>query len=173
MTTETPNATEPVWGAPAEGPAHWSRNKTLAAVGIAVVLAAGGAAVIYAVDGGHSGGGHGWPGGGPGGPDGFGGPGGFGGGPGGAAGLADSLHGEFVVPDGHGGFTTEVTQTGTITAVSDGSITARSEDGFTQTYVINADTRRGGAPLATGDNATIRAAKTGGTTTATAINPSR
>ena len=49
-----------------------------------------------------------------------------------------SLHGEFVVPDGAGGYNTVLTQTGTVTAISPTSITVRSEDGFSQTYVIPA-----------------------------------
>jgi hypothetical protein len=171
LDTTTPNSSEPVWGAPPAEPAHWSRNKTLAAVGIAVVLAAGGAAVIYAAGGSHSesgfGGGPGF--GGPGGGPGFGGP----GGPNGPGGQADSLHGQFVTSDGHGGFTTELTQTGTVTAISDSAITARSEDGFTQTYLITTDTRRGHAPVQTGDTATIKAVTSDGDTTATAITPGR
>ena len=59
------------------------------------------------------------------------------GGPGGA------LHGEFVVPDGSGGYRTMLTQRGTATKVSDTSITVRSEDGFTATYQITATTRIG------------------------------
>ena len=59
------------------------------------------------------------------------------GGPGGA------LHGEFVVPDGSGGYRTMLTQRGTATKVSDSSITVRSEDGFTATYAITATTRVG------------------------------
>lgn len=169
MQTDTSNSTEPVWGAPSDAPAHWSRNKTLAAVGIAVVLAAGGAAVISAADSGHSGSGFGGPGGGPG----FGGPGGPGGWPGGGGGSGDSLHSESVMSDGHGGFTTELTQTGTVTDISDTRITARSDDGFTQTYLINADTHRGRAPLETGGIATIKATTSDGTTTATSITPGR
>jgi hypothetical protein len=164
MDTKTPSATEPVWGAPPAEPAHWSRNKTLAAVGIAAVLAAGGGAVIYAAggSGGHSSGFGGGPG--------FGGP----GGPGGVlGGQADSLHGQFVTSDRHGGFTVELTQTGMVTAISDSAITARSEDGFTQTYLITTDTRHGHAPVQTGDTATIKAVASDGNTTATAITPGR
>lgn len=164
--TDTPHATEPVWGAPTPGSAHWSRNKTVAAVGIAVVLAAGGAAVIDAADSGRSGPGFGGPGGGPG----FG-PGGPGGGPWGGGGMADALHGEFVVSDGHGGFTTQLTQTGTVTEISDTTITARSDDGFTQSYLINAGTRRGRVPLEAGSTATIKATTSDGSTTATSITP--
>ncbi|MET0704800.1 MAG: hypothetical protein ABWY93_34555 [Mycobacterium sp.] len=183
MNTDTANTTEPVWGAPPAEPAHWSRNKTLAAVGIAAVLAGCGAAVIYAAAPGSSGQGFGGPGGGPGG-WGQGGPGGQeGGGPGfGGAGFggaggqgatADSLHGEFVVSDGHGGYTTELTQTGKVTDISPTAVTARSDDGFTKTYLINTDTRQGRAPVQTGDTATIRAVTADGNTTATAITPQR
>ena len=164
---------EQTWGAPAPEPAtpHWSIKKTLAAVGIAAALAAGGAAVIHAAapsgDAGHGGPGFG---GGPGGGPGGGGPGG--GGPGGAR-LPAALHGEFVVSDGHGGYTTELTQTGTVTDVSDTAITARSDDGYTQTYLITTDTRQGHTPVHAGDTATIRAVANNGTNTATAISPQR
>ncbi|CAN5766838.1 hypothetical protein BH09ACT7_BH09ACT7_34990 [soil metagenome] len=171
MDTETPNATEPVWGAPPDQPAHWSRNKSLAAVGMAAVLAGCGAAVIYAADTGSSNSGFGGPGGGPGGM-GFGGPGGPGAGAGAQGAPADSLHGEFVVSDGHGGYTTELTQTGAVTSISDTAITARSADGFTRTYLIDADTRKGRAPMQAGDTTTIRAVTTDGNTTATVITPS-
>ena len=40
------------------------------------------------------------------------------------------------MPDANGGYTTMLTQTGTVTAVSAASITVRSVDGYTQTYVI-------------------------------------
>src|SRR6476620_2908456 len=46
---------------------------------------------------------------------------------------ATSLHGEFVVRDGAGGYTTVVTQTGAVTAISPTAIAVRSEDGFSQT----------------------------------------
>ena len=159
MTSPT---TEPVWGAPQAEPAHWSLKKTLAAVGIAVVLAGAGAAVIYAAGGStkQSGRGFGGP---PGGMDGP--PGGMGG-----PGTSESLHGEFVIADGRGGFAIEVTQTGTVTEITDTSITARSEDGFTQTYLITADTRQSRAELQQGDTASIRAVAGGDTNTATVIS---
>lgn len=164
MTSPT---TDPVWGAPQTEPAHWSLKKTLAAVGIAAVLAGAGAAVIYAASGSteQSGPGFGGP---PGGMGGMGGP------PGamGQPGTSDALHGEFVISDGRGGFATEVTQTGTVTEISDASITARSEDGFTQTYLITADTRQGRTPLEQGDTASIRAVAGAGTNTATVISSS-
>jgi len=45
-----------------------------------------------------------------------------------------ALHGTFVVPDADGGYRTVVTQRGDVTAVSDTSLTVRSEDGFVATY---------------------------------------
>lgn len=166
--TEQQTSVEPAWGAPTDEPVHWSRNKTLAAVGIAALLAAGAAAVIYAAGGSSEssgpGGGPGW-GGPPGGP-GFGGP-----GQGQGPAPADALHGQFVVPDGHGGFNTESTQTGTVTGISDTSVTARSADGFTQTYVITTDTRHGRQPVHAGDSATIRAVQRDAAFTVTVISP--
>ena len=173
-TTDTRVAPEPVWGAPPLAPAHWSKNKTIAAVGIATVLAAGGAAVIYAAD--DSGGQTHGPGfgGGPGGAPGPGrGPGSGGPNSGASAAVPTALHGQFVVSDGHGGYTTELTQTGTVTEITDTAITARSEDGFTQTYVVTTDTRQARNPVQTGDTATIRATADNGRNTATAISPQR
>jgi hypothetical protein len=71
--------------------------------------------------------------------------GGFGGGQGGfggaaGGGTATSLHGTSVVSDGNGGYTTELTQTGTVSAVSSSSITVKSEDGYSKTYVVGSST---------------------------------
>jgi hypothetical protein len=57
------------------------------------------------------------------------------GGPGGHA-----LHGSFVVPDGDDGFRTMEVQNGIVTAVSSSSITVRSADGFSKTYVVDDNT---------------------------------
>jgi hypothetical protein len=160
---------EPVWGAPQAQPAHCSLKKTLAAVGVALVLAGAGTAVIYAASGTTSNTGFGGPPGGMGGAPGGPGGGGFGGG-GFGGGMPDSLHGEFVVADGRGGYATELTQTGVVTDVSDSSITARSEDGFTQTYVISTETRQGRTEVKAGDTATIRGVVGDGTNTATVIS---
>ena len=51
------------------------------------------------------------------------------------------LHGESVVKKVDGGFETRLTQQGTIEAVGTASITVKSEDGFSQTYGINAGTK--------------------------------
>jgi len=125
------------------------------------VLAAGGAAVIHAAAGTteHVGG------------PGFGGPppGGFG--PGARSVEPAALHGEFVVDDGMGGYTTELTQTGVVTDLSANAVTARSADGFTRTYIITAQTRQSRDPVQTGDTATIRAVAHDGADTATVISP--
>ncbi|MEV4344233.1 hypothetical protein AB0J83_07130 [Actinoplanes sp. NPDC049596] len=59
---------------------------------------------------------------------------------GGGAGPSAALHGEYVVSDGNGGYTTQLTQTGTVSAVSSSSITVKSTDGYSQTYVISSST---------------------------------
>ncbi|MDF2824973.1 MAG: hypothetical protein K0R68_2381 [Mycobacterium sp.] len=159
-----------MWGAPQTEPAHWSLRKTLAAVGIAAVLAGVGAAVIYAAAGTTQQGGPGLGGpgfGGPGGPPGSG-PGGFGGG---QSSITNSLHGEFVVADGRGGYATELTQTGVVTDISNTTVTARSDDGFTQTYTITPETRHGRTEVKAGEPVTIRAVTADGITTATVISP--
>jgi hypothetical protein len=87
-----------------------------------------------------------------------------------------SVHGEFVVDDGSGGFTTMVSQTGRVTAISDASITARSDDGYTRTYVIPAANPGGAAaipPFAVNDEVTIRATRTGPTASVTTVTYAR
>ncbi|KDE99619.1 hypothetical protein Y900_011880 [Mycolicibacterium aromaticivorans JS19b1 = JCM 16368] len=148
---------QPMWGAPAEHPKTWSNRTTAAAIGIAAALAVVGGVVVYAAAG--SAGGHG------GGPPGW--------GPGGPGGSQRSLHGESVVSDGKGGFSTELTQTGAVTAASDTSVTVRSQDGFNQTYVLNTDTRKPPQPLQTGTQVSVRATELDGAATATMVMPAR
>jgi hypothetical protein len=66
------------------------------------------------------------------------------------------LHSESVVKKADGTFETEVSQQGTVEAVSETSVTVKSEDGFTQSYTVNADTRviKFPAPAADGSPAT-------------------
>jgi hypothetical protein len=167
---EQPQSAEPAWGAPQTTPSSWNTRKTLATLGIAAAIAAVGGGVIYAASGnssGHGGpggpGGHGWSMNGQGGPQAF----GQRGATGGAIGAA-TLHGQFVVSDGNGGYTTELTQTGTVTAVSADSITAKSSDDYTHTYTIDTTTRTESG-LKVGDTVSIRATDANGTTTATVI----
>lgn len=164
---EQPQSAEPTWGAPQTTPSSWNTRKTLATVGIAAAIAAVGGGVIYAASGNsseHGGpGGHGWSMNGQGGPQAF----GQRGTTGGAIGAA-TLHGQFVVSDGNGGYTTELTQTGTVTAVSADSITAKSSDDYTHTYTIDTTTRTESG-LKVGDTVSIRATDANGTATATVI----
>ena len=143
----------------------WGTRVTFAAVGVAALIGALGGGAVYAAtdsDGGHG--------------PGFG-PGDFGPPPfagqvrtshGGAVDPA-TLHGEFVVPDGHGGFQTDIVQVGTVTAVSRTSITARSDDGFTGTYVIPPAATDSTVPFGVNAKVSIRATRTGGTQTVTTI----
>jgi hypothetical protein len=90
------------------------------------------------------------------------------GGPGGA------LHGEFVVPDGNGGFRTMVVQRGEVTAVSKTSITVVSEDKFSTTYAVTEDTlvnaaRDGITTIKKGAQVSVAATKVGDKATAVHI----
>ncbi|RAX47570.1 hypothetical protein DQ354_00935 [Arthrobacter sp. AQ5-06] len=66
------------------------------------------------------------------------------------------LHSESVVKKADGTFETLLTQQGTVDAVSETSVTVKSEDGFTQAYAVNAETRiiKFPAPAADGSPAT-------------------
>ncbi len=174
MTTDQTATERPIWGAPEPSPRRWGLRETAAAVGVAAVIAGLGGAAIYAATEGssHTVGGPphraSGPGGMPGGPGGQH-PGAIGG-PGPDATGAMPLHSEFVVSDGAGGYTTELTQTGAVTAISPTSITVRSADGYSQTYVIPQTT---GSPVAIDDQVSIRATRTGDTATVTNIGTPR
>lgn len=57
-------------------------------------------------------------------------------------GFPGAIHGTFVVPNQDGtGYQTVQMQHGTVTAVSATSISVTSDDGFTATYVVDADTK--------------------------------
>lgn len=137
---------------------RWTLRQTAAAVAVAAVIAGvGGAAVYAATDAGAAqltgNGGH-QPFGGFGGPN-FGGPGpgpGFGG-PGGGP-----LHTESVAAEPGGGYTTRITQDGTVTAVAADSVTVRSDDGYTVTYALPSDA----AEPTTGENVTVEGSRNGG-----------
>jgi hypothetical protein len=81
------------------------------------------------------------------------------------------------VSDGDGGYTTELTQTGEVTAISATSVTATSDDGYTKTYTIGAETVLGnesngstsGGEIATDDEVTIVASVSGDTATADSV----
>lgn len=191
MTTEpTPNtppqgepapASQPAaanWGDPAAAAPKkgWSGKKTAIAAGIAVVIAAGGGAAIWAGTSSADNSAQ------QGGPGGFGGPGGTGG-PGGqfrgqgaggnfgggVAALREALHGDFVVANPNGGYTTERLQTGDVTELSATSVTLTSKDGYKQTYTLDGTTQKTG-DVKTGDtNVTVVAKVDGQTATATSL----
>jgi len=161
-------AAEPL-GAP-EPPKKMSRSKTIVAAAVAgVVVVGGGVAVVSAVNSSNSATNQ----------NGFGGPGGgFGGGRGaggfGAGGLSDALYGDFVASDGNGGYTTKRLQSGTVTAVSATSITAKSADGHTTTFALNSSTQvdNGAAQVSgvkTGDTVVVVGTLAGSTATASTI----
>ncbi|MFS8095819.1 hypothetical protein LFM09_01650 [Lentzea alba] len=147
MTEQQP----PEWGAPepAARPA-WTAKKTVAAVAIAVGIAAAGGVAIYAASGTNSETGA------------MGGPGGMGGrpqdgggmrGPGMGLGSGTATHGEF--------------QTGEVTSISDTSLEVKSTDGYTKTYVIDADTVAEGVEQ--GDTVTVIATTEDGKTVASSV----
>ena len=75
-------------------------------------------------------------------------------------GLGGAIHGTVVTPKQGGGYQTVDGQRGTVTDVSSTSITVKSEDGFTKTYVVTADTlvnakRDGIASVKTGDTVAV------------------
>lgn len=145
----------------------WGLRGTLAAVGISAVVAGVGGAAIYAATGE--------------GPR----PMRMQGPPGGISHDHDTgqprdanvedgaLHGEFVVPDGKGGFTTVLSQTGHVTAISPDSVTARSDDGYSQTYLIAAlgSPASNMHPVVVNDAVTIRATRQGSVASLTTIEP--
>jgi hypothetical protein len=145
----------------------WGTRKTVGAIAVAAAVAAvGGAAIsaatstgFHAMSGTFAGG--------------FAGPGGPGGPPPTPHRSSPepvSLHGQYVVADGHGGYSTLMSQTGRVTAISATSVTARSDDGFVQTYVIHEAS--GGKPIfAVNDEVTIDATRDGQTATVTTISP--
>jgi hypothetical protein len=187
MTTEpTPNtppqggpapASQPAaanWGDPAAAAPKkgWSGKKTAIAAGIAVVIAAGGGAAIWAGTSSADNSAQ------QGGPGGFGGPGsgqfrgqGMPGGNfgGGMAELRDALHGDFVVANPNGGYTTERLQTGDVTALSATSVTLTSKDGYKQTYTLDGSTQKTGDVKQGDTNITVVAKVDGQTATATSL----
>ena len=144
MSTEQTEA--PQWGAPpppAPPSNRWTAKRIVITVAIAVGIAAAGGVAIYAASGSteQTGGGRG----GAGGPVMIGGP---------LGGDTGTQHGEF--------------QTGEVTELTDDAITAKSEDGYTKTYVIDDDTQMMG-DIAKGDDVTVIATTEGSTTTAESV----
>jgi hypothetical protein len=133
-------------GTPEQPRPRWSGRKTAAAVGIAVVIAAGGGAAIWAATANDTGSTPAGPGGGAGGP----GAGRFQG----AGALDTALHGEFIIADG----TTELLQTGKVTQISAASIDVTSTDGYAKSYTIDSATVKN-ASVKAGTEVTVVAKK--------------
>ncbi|GAS86249.1 hypothetical protein [Mycolicibacterium brisbanense] len=79
---------------------------------------------------------------------------------------AATVHSESVRRDGHGGYTTELTQVGMITALTADSVTVVSTDGFSQTYALPATLK---PTWAVNDRVSVRATRSGPTATVTSI----
>jgi hypothetical protein len=84
------------------------------------------------------------------------------------------LHGTLVLPKPGGGTRTVEIQNGRVTAVSQSSITLKSDDGFTRTYAVTSSTivaarRDGIGSVKAGDQAWVTATASGGTVTAVRI----
>ena len=106
---------------------------------------------------------------------------GFGRGPGGAGprgerglGPGGALHGDFVVPNGSGGYRNVRMQRGVVMAVSTTSLTVKSDDKYTQTYVLTAATlvdagRDGIATVKKGETVGVLATVAGNTATANEV----
>jgi hypothetical protein len=165
MTTET---------APQHRSQSWSRRQTLAAVAVAAVIGGVGGAAIYAAtqepahamgDGPHgmTGGMHV--------PLPQGGPPPQGGAPPAAApsGVSGTIHTESVVPDGNGGFTTKLTQTGTVDEVTLTNVVVRSSDGYTQIYTFPSAAASSSRSVAVNDTVTVEATRNGATVTLNSI----
>lgn len=79
------------------------------------------------------------------------------------------LHSEYVVADGHGGFTTKMTQTGIVDEVTLSSVVVRSDDGYTQIYAIPPAPATPFRSVAANDTVTVQATRTGPTVTLNSI----
>jgi len=95
-------------------------------------------------------------------------------GSGGMGGPIRILHGQAVLSKPGGGYQTVDYQRGTVTAVSAGSITLKSTDGFTRSYDITGSTivgahRDGISSVKAGNTASVIATVSGKMTTATRI----
>ncbi|MFI6094702.1 hypothetical protein ACIA8G_04070 [Lentzea sp. NPDC051213] len=146
MTEQQP----PEWGAAEPQPAPrtpWNAKKTIAAAAIALGVTAAGGVAIYAASGTNQQ------------TTGMGGPGGMGGPPdGGGMRMNGSAFGSLT----HGEF-----QSGQVTSISDSSLEVKSTDGYTKTYVIDAETVIEGVQQ--GDTVTVTATTEDGKTVASSV----
>jgi hypothetical protein len=82
---------------------------------------------------------------------------------------AGVLHSEYVVSDGNGGFSTKMTQTGTVDEITLSSLVVRSDDGYTQIYAFPSSAIVPKPSLAANDTVTVQATRTGPTVTLNSI----
>jgi hypothetical protein len=66
------------------------------------------------------------------------------------------LHSESVVKKADGTFETQLTQQGTVESVSPATVTVKSEDGFSQSYAVNAETKITKFPAPAADGSPAR-----------------
>jgi hypothetical protein len=88
--------------------------------------------------------------------------------------IGRGMHGEWVVRGKDGKPVTLETIRGTVTAVGSSRLTVKAEDGFTETFVTNSDTKvRGGADslgeIKVGAKGAVVGVKSGDTVTARAV----
>ena len=88
--------------------------------------------------------------------------------------IGRGMHGEWVVKGKDGKPVTLETIRGTVTAVASSSLTVKADDGFTETFVTNSDTKvRGGADslgeLKVGAKGAVVGVKSGSTITARVV----
>ncbi len=88
--------------------------------------------------------------------------------------LFGALHGQFVVRKSGGGYQTIDVQNGQVTAVSTTSITLKSADGFTKSYIVASSTlvdaqRDGIDSVKVGNETSVQATVSGSTATAISI----
>lgn len=86
-------------------------------------------------------------------------------------GQLPTLHGESVVADGRGSYQTLLTQTGRVTSISAGTVTARSEDGYQRTYAIRGAEGAAPPPFHVGDQVSIDARRDGEAAVVTTMRP--
>jgi hypothetical protein len=77
-----------------------------------------------------------------------------------------TVHSESVRRDVHGGYTTELTQVGVITALTADSVTVASTDGFSQSYALPSTLK---PTWAVNDHVSVRATRSGATATVSSI----
>ena len=92
----------------------------------------------------------------------------------GLGGFGGAIHGQITVPKAGGGYQTLAVQSGAVSAVSSSSITVKSADGYSKTYVVASSTEvnaqaAGISTVKTGDTVVLTAVVSGSEATAASI----